>query len=150
MDSDGFTLVKYSKKNPKKKINKLYSCEITVDCTNQNTSSSEPGDVIEVENYCEYIIALEKEFSKSQFFLNFCKNVLKVHKLVDSTTTLPSYRERFTPCNEITKIVCLGLGNFTSSKQSQYQLVFLRYVISMLICIEKIIWKFYVNTSSAI
>ena len=130
MDSDGFTLVKYSKKNLKKKITTKYSCETIVDCTNQNTSSSEPGDVIEVEKYCEDIIALEKEFLKSQFFVNFCRNVLKVHKLVDPSSTLPSDRERFTTCNVISKIVCLGLGNFTSSKQSQYQLVFLRYVIS--------------------
>jgi len=132
MDSDGFTLVKYSKKNFKKKITTLHSCEIILNCTNQNTYSSESGDVIEVEKYCEDIITLEKEFSKSQFFVNFCRNVLKVHKLVDYTSTLPSNREQFTTCNIITEIVCLGLGNFTSSKQSQYQLVFLRYVISTL------------------
>ena len=52
-------------------INSLYSCEIKVDCTNQNTSSSEPGDVIEVEKYCEYINCIRKRFFKVAVLLKF-------------------------------------------------------------------------------
>ena len=128
MDSDGFILVKHSKKN-KKKCSIVYSCDEILNSTAKNNIDNEPTNNLAIasiaKDYCDHLKILEKEFIQSQFFVRFCE-VLKEHNLNISTVNSESKYEQSPTCQFITKIICLGLGNFSFSKQSQYQLIFLR------------------------
>ena len=128
MDSDGFILVKHSKKN-KKTCSKVYTCDEISNSADKNSIDNEPINSLAIasiaKDYCDHIKILEKEFIHSQFFVRFCK-VLKEHNLNISTVNSESKYEQSPTCRFITKIICLGLGNFSYSKQSQYQLIFLR------------------------
>ena len=127
MDSDGFVLVKTSKKK-KKKYSKVYSCEQNICHTEDNNCENELVNDLQVinlaEKYCDNLKLLEKEFIQSEFFTKF-GDILKDHNLL---CTLNSFSEgkQLTISPIVSKIVCLGLGNFSNCKQSQYQLVFLR------------------------
>ena len=129
MDSDGFILVKHSKKNNKKNCSKVYSCDEIVNSADKNNVENEPTNDLAIASiaikYCDQLKILEKDFLQSQFFISFCE-VLKEHKLYISTVNSQSKYEQSPTCRVITKVICLGLGNFSTSKQSQYQLIFLR------------------------
>ena len=128
MDSDGFILVKHSKKN-KKTCSKVYTCDEISNSADKNSIDNEPINNLAIasiaKDYCDHIKILEKEFIQSQFFVRFCK-VLNEHNLNISTVNSESKYEQSPTCRFITKIICLGLGSFSYSKQSQYQLIFLR------------------------
>lgn len=135
MDDDGFILVK-SRKNRMKNARILISLDAKTRSNAVNHKIDENSEinristvVVDENTFIANIERLEKEFLLSEFFLNFC-NVLEKHRLVLSHWDSISKKRQFTSSGAISKIICLGLGNFTSNRQSQYQLVFLR-------CIEK-------------
>ena len=129
MEADGFILVKHSKKYKKNKYSAANSCEkITCSAVSKNSKSVHLNNKVsqpDAEKFCENIKLLEKEFFLSEFFSKFCFDTLQEHKLVTKTNQQTNNKQ-FSSCGVVAKIVCLGLGNFSSSKQSQYQLIFLR------------------------
>ena len=73
------------------------------------------------------------QFWDSEFFIKFIRNVLIPHGLViqsESNSKQPELSH--VSANRISKVICLGLGKFTSSKQAEYQLVFLKCLVKVL------------------
>ena len=132
MEADGFILVKHSKKNKKKNYSARNLCEeFASSDVFKNSNCGQLDNIpspVEVEKYCADINIIEQQFFLSSFFSQFCESVLKEHKLVVSKSSPQSNHIKFSSNGAVSKIVCLGLGNFFSSKQSQYQLIFLRFV----------------------
>ena len=123
MDDDGFVLVRSGKKKGKsvaaKHVNKCIYKKTSQESLENNTLNN-----VDEKHFCDNVKRSEIEFFHSDFFLKFSSDVLEKHNLV----RISKNEKQFTSENVVSKIICLGLGNFTSSKQAQYQLVFLRFV----------------------
>ena len=63
---------------------------------------------------------LEEEFWRSEFFNEFIHSVLLRHGLVLPSVEQDRGAKRYhVSANRISKVICLGLGKFTSSKQKR-------------------------------
>ena len=126
MDDDGFILVSSKKGKGKSKTNKTRistNKDIRINLKNEETNT-----LIDEKGFCEKLQREEIELRHSEFFTKFTSDALELHGLVVSQPKTKT----FSTSNVISKIVCLGLGNFTSSKQGEYQLVFLKCLVNVL------------------
>ena len=98
-----------------------------------NTEDGYEREQVNEKEILEKLKQLVDQFWDSEFFKNFIRDVLIPHGLV-----LPSENNSKRPegphvsSNRISKVICLGLGKFTSSKQAEYQLVFLKCLVKVL------------------
>ena len=132
MDADGFVVVQHSKKG-KSKFNKRKNQCLIEKNIQLNLQDKEINKQVDENGFCKKIRQLEEEFSESEFFTRFTHYVLASHGLVvQSENKETPHQELHGSANRISKIICLGLGNFTSSKQAEYQLVFLNCLVKVL------------------
>ena len=132
MDEDGFVVVRHSKKG-KNKFNAKKNQSIIKRNIELNTEDGYEREQVNEKEILEKLKQLVDQFWDSEFFKNFIRDVLIPHGLV-----LPSENNSKRPegphvsSNRISKVICLGLGKFTSSKQAEYQLVFLKCLVKVL------------------
>ena len=135
MEEDGFKLVqskKRSKKRTKKRPNALVN-----ECVSQDCDGKEDQQIIvNKKEFCERILKSANDFFHSEFFLKFANDCLVKHQLIDvvfdNTDQTNRQIPRFTSTTAISRIICLGLGSFTSSKEAEHQLVFLKCLTKVL------------------
>ena len=126
MDDDGFILVRSKKRKGKSKTIKT---RISTNTNIQiNLENEETNTLIDQKGFCEKLHREKIELLHSEFFTKFTSEALALHGLVVSQADTRT----FSTSNVISKIVCLGLGNFTSSKQGEYQLAFLKCLANVL------------------
>ena len=125
MDEDGFIQVRARKKKRTPNLVCFNKCD-SVTCKDSQEATKDICDSVDTKQFYEGIKQSEIEFFQSDFFQNFTKDVLQRHKLLLSYRDTKTNQIHYSSGNAISKIICLGLGNFTTSKQAQYQLIFLR------------------------
>ena len=130
MDEDGFVIVRHSKKVKNKIKSKKNQSLVNIAI---ELNSEERNKAVDEKKFCSKIKQLEIELWDSEFFKKFINSVLVPHGLVAVAENQSTKQQGpYTSANRISKIICLGLGGFTSSKQAEYQLVFLNCLVKVL------------------
>merc|ERR1712110_1407502 len=135
MEEDGFKLVqskKKRKKRTKERPNALANECVSKDCDGKDDQQI----IVNKKEFCERILKSENDFFHSEFFQKFTNDCLVKHQLIDvvfdNTDQTNRQIPRFTSTTAISRIICLGLGSFASSKEAEHQLVFLKCLTKVL------------------
>ena len=130
MEEDGFVLV------PSKKNKRIYKTSKQKKCVNKDIAEGrkdkEEHELVDIKDFCKKIEKSEIDVVNSEFFQRFVNDTLAQHELVVPNSNFKTKENKVSSTNIISKIICLGLGNFTSSKEGEYQLVFLKCLVKIL------------------
>jgi hypothetical protein len=132
MDEDGFVIVKprKGKSRPKERCKSIKQSYLIQPIHNQK---QEITDDVDENEYCKSLRKLEDEICYSQFFLKFVTSIgLQENQNSKAAGFDVNANKNLLYKGCVSKIICLGLGHFATSRSSKYQLAFLRCIAKLL------------------